>query len=100
MSQVGRPRRRHRHERLVVVIAIVAAVWSHLLAVGAAATLDLLGGWGGFGTPAPRPPRTATPTTPLDPSCDGDALLVAAARAVTCTSPFVDDRTSCLVEVG
>lgn len=38
----------------------------------------------------------AEPLVALDPSCDGDAMLRAAARVVWCATPFVEDATACL----
>jgi TonB family protein len=36
---------------------------------------------------------------PLDPSCDGEAIMRAAARAMVCVSPAVDDAGACLDDV-
>ena len=98
MSQVGRHRRRHAHQRIVLVVALVGALWTHAIAVTATVALDLLDTWSDLIRAAPVAARP--PGTPLDPSCDGDALLVAAARAAACATPFVADGSGCLVEVA
>ncbi|HVV87910.1 MAG TPA: TonB family protein [Kofleriaceae bacterium] len=94
--------RRVRGTRQAFGASLAVAVVAHLaLAAGAGAT-GLLSGWS-FGTPADArtAPRTAgTPTRPLAPSCDGDALLAAGARSLLCASPFVDDRDACVTELG
>jgi TonB family protein len=44
---------------------------------------------------AARPP-VELDDRPLEPSCDGEAVLRAAARVAYCTTPFVDDAGACL----
>ncbi len=79
------------------MVAIGVAAAGHAIAAGTTEALGLMEGWGGFGQPPS--PREKVAIIPLNPSCDGDAVLAAAARITLCATPFVDDVAACLIEV-
>lgn len=97
MTQVGTRRRGKRHERAAIAISILAAAVVHAAVVEGADATGMLSGWAGIGAFETKPhtgARIAKP--PLEPSCDGDALLAAAARMATCVTPFATDPEACL----
>jgi TonB family protein len=98
MAQVGTRRRGKRHERAAIAMSILAAAVVHAAVVEGADATGVLVGWGGVGTAAKPKPGLRIATPPLNPSCDGDALLAAAARMATCATPFTIDPAACLRE--
>jgi TonB family protein len=102
MAQVGSRRRAHRRERFAVGVSLVVAVAVHAAAVEGADATGMLSGWGGMSlgeSPTARA-KTAAAALPLRPSCDGDSLLAAAARVVTCAPPLGGDLDACLRDVA
>ncbi len=94
--------RRTRHDRSAVGASVLVAAIIHAAAAGVASATHLFGaGWDDLGQPPTARLSTgpAIPLPPLEPTCDGDALLAVAARALTCASPFVDDRARCVAEL-
>ncbi len=95
MTRVGSRRRGSRHERAALAVALLGAAAFHAaLATGADAT-GLLAGWSGIGATSDATPPERERLPPLAPSCDGDALLAAAARLATCATPLVVDAAAC-----
>ncbi|MBZ0230916.1 MAG: energy transducer TonB [Deltaproteobacteria bacterium] len=99
MTQVGTRRRGKRHERAALAASVLVAAIVHALLVEGADATGMLAGWGGMGASDEREPD-AIAMRPLDPSCDGDALLAAAARLSTCATPFATDAEACVREVS
>jgi len=106
MTEPGRSsgaRRSRRHDRVAIGASLLVAAVVHAAVVGGAGATGLFASWGGMAAGADaRVDATdpSTPVAPLRPSCDGDAILAVAARALTCASPFVDDRGACVDELG
>jgi TonB family protein len=98
MAQVGTRRRGKRHERAAIAMSILAAAVVHAAVVEGADATGMLAGWGGMGGTEKAKPGQRIATPPLRPSCDGDAVLAAAARMATCATPFATDREACLRE--
>ncbi|MBE7452619.1 MAG: energy transducer TonB [Kofleriaceae bacterium] len=95
MTRVGSRRRASRHERAALAVALLGTAAFHAaLATGADAT-GLLAGWSGTGATCDATPPERERLPPLAPSCDGDALLAAAARLATCATPLVVDAAAC-----
>ena len=90
------PRGRRRAPGVdAIVIGVVATMLAH---AGVLVGVEVLGIGGERSLAAVvLPPEVAA--GPLDPSCDGDAVLRAAARAAYCTTPFVEDAAACLDDV-
>jgi TonB family protein len=98
MSPSHASRRKPSTDALLIAAAL--AVGIHVLVLGGldAADIHVRGGIGKApeATAAAAARRTVKP---LRPSCDGDAVLMAAARALQCASPTVADGAACLGEV-
>lgn len=80
-------------------LTLVAAAIVHGAVLG---TVDAVGlhGFGNGQTPVPEPGAApADAVVLLEPTCRGDAALVAAARAVACAGPFAAAVEACLAEV-
>ena len=80
-----------------IVVGVAATVIAHAGVFAGVEVLDLSMGVERPLLAAAQPP--VDPAAPLDPSCDGEAVLRAAARAAYCTTPFVDDAGACLDQV-
>lgn len=100
MAQVGSTRRGTRHQRMALGASFLVAALVHAAAVGGADATGVFSGWGGAGTVTRAPMRSAPSAPGLAPSCDGDAVLAAAARAMTCASPFSAGVDACMREVA
>ncbi len=99
MTQVGTRRRGKRHERAALAASVLVAAVVHAAAIGGADATGMLAGWSGMGASSTKP-REALTKRKLDPSCDGDALLAAAARLATCVTPFATDADACVRDVS
>lgn len=100
MTQVGTRRRGTRHERTALAASVLTAVIVHAVVAEGADATGILSGWGGVGS-FETPKRAKAAAIPrLDPSCDGDALLAAAARMATCAPPFATDVDACVRDVS
>ncbi len=98
MSRSHASRRKPSSDALLVATALAVGV--HV------AVLSGLDAAGGPARPRRAPelaagtaPGSLPPPAPLRPSCDGDALLMAAARAMACAAPTVADGAACLADV-
>jgi TonB family protein len=84
------------------VVGIAATVIAHVGVLAGVEVLEISIPGTGIGVErslaaAALPPAPAD--RPLDPSCDGEAVLRAAARAAYCATPFAADAGACLDEV-
>lgn len=86
-----------------IVVGVAATVIAHVGVLAGVEVLDLSIPGTGMGVErslaAAAMPPVPLDDRPLDPSCDGEAVLRAAARAAFCTTPFVDDAGACLDQV-
>src|SRR5688500_2317672 len=91
--------RRRGSGRDATVIGVAVAVAFHATILAWIAVVGV-GSW--LGDDASLDDETAAAAIdpvvrkPLDPSCDADAVLRAAAGAAWCATPFVDDADDCL----
>ena len=82
------------------LVGVATAVLVHGAVLAGVEVLDLAApGMGGGSPTAAAAIADGERVGALDPSCDGDAMLRAAARATLCTTPFVDDAAACLEDV-
>lgn len=100
MTQVGTRRRGNRHERTALAGSVLVALVVHAVVAEGADATGMLAGWGAMGPIDSQKVAKKPGTPPLEPSCDADALLAAAARAATCAPPFATDVDACFHDLS
>lgn len=93
--------RRSRREPSAIATSFAVAAALHLAAIGIASATRVFDPRGGTGDGrGAGDTDTDLPPLQFQPSCDGDAVLAVAARALSCASPFVASPAACLDELA